>query len=179
MIEYIEPSWRDAPLPEDLYAVWKGKEDTCTEFHDFNEPEIDPETGNPVFLTPTITTFYGHILTAPYGITIADISASRKMKLVDLTLHRVDGNTSKELTVRAWQGDNNTLHLVNPLPDEDEVFGPVHRKVFGKLDSAQSEKKDYLLNKLYYGDTAILDVDITEIVKPGKVLSRTERTSVK
>lgn len=170
MIEYIEPSWRNVPLPEDLYVVWKGKEDTCAEFHDFNEPGIDPETGNLVFLTPTITTFYGHMLIAPYGVTVTDISATRKIKLVDITLHRADGNTEKELTVRAWQGDNNTFHLVSPLPDEDEVLGPVYRKIFGKPDNSQSEKKDYLLSKLYYGDTAILDVDITKIVKPGKIL---------
>lgn len=91
-------------------------------------------------------------------------------------MHRLDGDLSKELTVQAWQGDNNTIHLIKPLPNEDEILGPVNRTLFGKQDAAQQEKKDYMLGKLYYGDTAILDVDISKIVTPGKVLHG--RTSV-
>lgn len=175
MIEYTEPSWKNTPIPSEVYSLWKGSlfpEVTETDFHDYNEFIIDPDTGNPVFLTPTITTFYGHILTAPYGVKVVDISATRKIKLVDLTLHRADADISKEITVRAWQGDNNTFHITEPLPEEDEVLGPVNRVIFGKADSVQSEKKDWLINKIYYGDTAVLDVDISKIITPGKILTR-------
>lgn len=152
------------------YPLWPGHtSDEFHPFHDFSQAFTDA-SGASVYLPPTLTTHYGHELIAPYGITITVLGQdTRKTRMVMITLHRADQDAARELTVAAWQGDNDTFHLVDPLPDEDELFGPVKRTLFGKPPES-AEKREWTLGQLYYGDTALLDVDISKIITPGKIL---------
>lgn len=149
------------------YRIWPGATSDVHAFYDYSVPSLDGSE-TPVYLPPTITTFYGHDLIAPYGVTITPYATSRKIQLVLLTLHRADQDDTREVTVAAWQGDNDTFHLVQPLTDEDPVFGPVKHAIFGRPND-NAEKRDWMLSRLYYGDTAVLDVDIAQIITPGKI----------
>ncbi|GAA5500394.1 hypothetical protein Dxin01_00115 [Deinococcus xinjiangensis] len=153
------------------YFVWPGKTKSAGEpheFFDFRVPAFTPDN-EPIYLTPKITTYYGHDLLAPQGVTLIPVATLKKTQLHLITLHRLDADTSLEVTVMCWQGDNDTLHLASPLPTEDEYLGIDHAGVFG-TKPADAEKRDYILARLWYGDTAVLDSDIAEIITPGKVL---------
>lgn len=157
---------KDLTVP--AYKLPKGSETETHLFFDFSQPEYD-DNGEEVYLTPTITTFYGHDLLPAYGVTITPYDEGRKIRLVLLTIHRADGDESKEITVPAWQGDNDTFHITIPLPDEDRDYGFVHRTVFGRPKN-NTEQRDWTLGGLYYGETALLDIDISSVVTPGKAL---------
>lgn len=75
-----------------------------------------------------ITSYYGHILPlVPVKIRYIDKS-NPKIHYIYLSLIRRKFDKATELvyeytyyTVKAWIGDNNTVHLMQPLPHENEV----------------------------------------------------------
>lgn len=141
------------------YDVWPGRQNDVHTFFDF-EHMLNAEEG--MYLPPTITSYYGHEVIVPYGLTITPISETRKTRLVLLTLHRADGDQTRQIEVVAWQGDNDTFHLTRALPGEHEVLG-VDKAIFGKRDAQTEERRDYRLGLVEYGPSAILDVDVTQL----------------
>lgn len=112
-------------------------------------------------LTPTITSYYGHEVIPPAGIDLIEIKRHHKVRLVAVSLLRVSpGHTCRVL---GWQGDNDTIHLLTPLPGEDEYLGVYHAIVFGKRaadDVRREEQRAHYLRSLEHGHTAVLDSDV-------------------
>ena len=135
------------------------------DFLDFSSHNLYPDLEeDEVIITPTITSYYGHEVIAPAGIDMIELRRFKRIRLVALTLHRVA--PGKTVRILAWQGDNDTFHLMSPLPGEDEVLGVYHAIVFGvkkREDEVKQEQKNYYLNEVSYKSTAVLDVDVTTL----------------
>lgn len=149
------------------YLVWPGTKSESHAFHDFGTPD---DAEGAAYLPPVITSFYGHQIVSPYGVTVTPLDTGRKLQLVVIDFHRADGDQTKQVSAVAWQGDNDTLHLTEPLPHEHEILGYYPRILFGQRRIRVEERHDWHLGKIYYGDSAILDIDISTVVTPGKAL---------
>ena len=73
------------------------------------------------------TSYYGHIVpSVPVKVRYISKSTKRHEILVSFIKRSFDTNTNLVYeyvytTVKAWVGDNNTVHLMQPLPGETEV----------------------------------------------------------
>ena len=76
---------------------------------------------------PSITSYHGHPIPYP-DVKVQYLEKERKFWKVIVTFYRrrynfdLDIPETVEVTrVRGWQGDNNTIHLLSPLPGEDDL----------------------------------------------------------
>lgn len=159
------------------YAVWPGRDEIN---QDNPEPDhlfleyTTPQQGLDLegYIPPTITTFHGHDLLCPYGVLCEPIGPDGpKTRLMVLTILRADGDPSRAQRAIAWQGDNDSIHISQPLAGETELVMPSQANLFG-VAQGRSEASQFRLALAVHGPSALLDFDVEKLplVTPGKAL---------
>lgn len=124
---------------------------------------------------PVVYSLYGHPLPIGVDVTIQAIAGqhnrSARTRLVWVIIRQLIGSSVREHSLPGWQGDNDLVHLLEALPGEDDIMGINETTMcdIGLAPNLQSMEIAHLqLASILYGESAVLDVDLS--ILPKRVL---------